>query len=371
MSSLRSLRGLWFLVLLSSCAGQAPALRLVASEAPRAVSGLRLAKVTAPKLASALAEPAPAEEPPPPQEKAESCRRAENEENPAGFYPSDAWPKGEVVLTFDDGPHPGKTPKVLELLRKLQFQATFFLVGRNIDRDTYPLVQRMVAEGHTLASHSYNHDVGMAVRNHGERSVEYIRGQHETTRILIEMALVATSPDDFDALFVRVFENKAGTYLPAGSLRTKWSAFAARHVDALSERGYAEGRRPYPIIYSRPPAGTPYVGLSTPDQKKLYDSALERLGFLNVMWHGESGDTNPTRKHELGYLTSNLAYHSKRGGVILIHDYIRTDALTSALSAMKKDPDVTVVPIEEAVRRKYGCSSSGWRAERQAERPRA
>jgi len=331
----------WLLVLLSlitACTSTAPSLRVVASDAPTFVP-------------PELREPAE-------RETAPSCKLESDEKHPAGFYPTDAWPKGEVVLTFDDGPHPGKTPKVLDLLKKHQMPATFFLVGRAITGKTHALVQRMVAEGHTLASHSYNHDVGMAVRNHGERSVEYIRGQHEVTRILIELALVAKSGEDFDALFVRVFSVKAGTYLPAGSLRTRWRTFAERHAEVLVERGFRDGRRPYSVVYSRPPAGTPYVGLSTPDQKKLYDSALARLGLLNVMWHGESGDTNPTRKHELGYLTANLEYHSRRGGVLLIHDYIRTDALGSALAAMASNPKLKVVPIEVAVQRKYGCGAA-------------
>lgn len=356
MAKLSRLVTLCVLALATACSTRVPELRVAASEAPALrVESAKLAKVVAPKLAETPAEPAPAAREAP---ALEQCSVATKEKNPAGFYPSDAWPKGEVVLTFDDGPHPGKTPKVLELLKKHQMPATFFLVGRAINRDTYALVQRMLAEGHTLASHSYNHDVGMAVRNHGERSVEYIRGQHETTQILIELALVATSPDDFDALFTRVFAKKAGTYLPGGSLRTEWRAFAERHAALLAERGFADGRRPYPVLHSRPPAGTPYVGLSTPDQKKLYDAALSRLGLLNVMWHGESGDTNPTRKYELGFLTGNLAHFSRKGGVLLIHDYIRTDALSSALASMAKDPGVRVVPIESAVKRKYGCSSA-------------
>jgi peptidoglycan/xylan/chitin deacetylase (PgdA/CDA1 family) len=344
------------IALVTACGARGPELRVVASEAPALTVRARdrLAKVTAPGL------PLPAETQPkaPEPHAAPACSFEESEKLPAGFYPSEAWPKGEVVLTFDDGPHPGKTPKVLELLKKHGMPATFFLVGRAINKDTYALVQRMVAEGHTLASHSYNHDVGMAVRNHGERSVEYIRGQHEVTQILIELALVAKSGDDFDALFGRVFEEKAGTYLPGGALRSKWRSFSERHAGVLAARGFGEGRRPYPIVYSRPPAGTPYVGLSTPAQKQLYAAALSRLGMLNVMWHGESGDTNPQRKYDFAYLTHNLAHHARRGGVILIHDYIRTDALSVALSQISSDPSLRVVPIEVAVRRKYGCDSA-------------
>ncbi len=349
----------WFVlvlvvVLATACGARTPELRIVSSDTPHVLiaPGERLAKVTAPKL------PLPPQVQPKAPSETQTCAFDDAEKNPPGFYPSDAWPKGEVVLTFDDGPHPGKTPKVLDLLKKHGLPATFFLVGRAINRDTYHLVQRMVAEGHTLASHSYNHDVGMAVRNHGERSVEYIRGQHEVTQILIELALVAKSKDDFDALFVRVFEQKAGKYLPGGSLRTDWPSFAARHAEVVAERGFSDGRRPYAVVHSRPPAGTPYVGLSTPEQKKLYDAALARLGLLNVMWHGESGDTNAARKYDYAYLTSNLAHFSKKGGVILIHDYVRTDALSAALASMAGDPSVRVVPIEVAVKRKYGCGSA-------------
>src|SRR5262245_23993090 len=80
--------------------------------------------------------------------------------DPAGFYRTDAWKSGEVVLTFDDGPHKVKTPKVLDALAKHHMHATFFLVGRAINHFTYQLVQRELAEGHTIGTHSYDHDVG-------------------------------------------------------------------------------------------------------------------------------------------------------------------------------------------------------------------
>ncbi|MBI3910262.1 MAG: polysaccharide deacetylase family protein [Armatimonadetes bacterium] len=61
-----------------------------------------------------------------------------------------------VSLTFDDGPDPAVTPKVLDALRAAGVKATFFLVGRKAER--YPdLVRRIVAEGHALGNHSYDH----------------------------------------------------------------------------------------------------------------------------------------------------------------------------------------------------------------------
>ncbi|SEL09512.1 Peptidoglycan/xylan/chitin deacetylase, PgdA/CDA1 family [Pseudoxanthomonas sp. GM95] len=61
-----------------------------------------------------------------------------------------------LYLTFDDGPHGGCTPALLDLLRAYRACASFFLVGRNVERHP-ELVQRMVDEGHRLGNHSYTH----------------------------------------------------------------------------------------------------------------------------------------------------------------------------------------------------------------------
>ncbi len=63
---------------------------------------------------------------------------------------------GAVALTFDDGPDPCYTPQVLNILKKYQARASFFLVGKHAE--LYPdLVKRMIAEGHSLGTHGYNH----------------------------------------------------------------------------------------------------------------------------------------------------------------------------------------------------------------------
>jgi peptidoglycan/xylan/chitin deacetylase (PgdA/CDA1 family) len=62
----------------------------------------------------------------------------------------------EVVLTFDDGPWPGTTERVLEALRQECVRATFFLIGRNAQAHS-ALAQRELAEGHTVAYHSFSH----------------------------------------------------------------------------------------------------------------------------------------------------------------------------------------------------------------------
>ena len=62
----------------------------------------------------------------------------------------------EVVLTFDDGPWPATTPKILDALAAECVQATFFLIGRNAAAAP-SLVKRELAEGHTIGHHSYSH----------------------------------------------------------------------------------------------------------------------------------------------------------------------------------------------------------------------
>jgi len=62
----------------------------------------------------------------------------------------------EIVLTFDDGPWPGTTQRVLAALAHECVHATFFLLGRNVA--AHPeLVRRIAAEGHTVGSHTYSH----------------------------------------------------------------------------------------------------------------------------------------------------------------------------------------------------------------------
>ncbi|OKO67178.1 polysaccharide deacetylase family protein [Bradyrhizobium sp. NAS96.2] len=63
---------------------------------------------------------------------------------------------GEVVLTFDDGPTPGVTDKVLTALAAECVQATFFMVGRNA-ADHPDMVRKIARLGHTIGYHSWDH----------------------------------------------------------------------------------------------------------------------------------------------------------------------------------------------------------------------
>lgn len=61
-----------------------------------------------------------------------------------------------VALTFDDGPNPNYTPRILDILKEYNVKATFFVTGRQVDK--YPeIARRIVEEGHVIGNHGANH----------------------------------------------------------------------------------------------------------------------------------------------------------------------------------------------------------------------
>ena len=61
-----------------------------------------------------------------------------------------------LAITFDDGPHPQNTPRLLNMLKERNVKATFYVIGRSVDM--HPgVVRRTVAEGHEIGNHSHTH----------------------------------------------------------------------------------------------------------------------------------------------------------------------------------------------------------------------
>jgi len=95
------------------------------------------------------------------------------------LYHQGAGDAHEVALTFDDGPDPEWTPKVLDVLKAAKIKAAFFLVGVNAER--YPnLVRRIVDEGHEIGNHTYYHP------NLALCWPEHIRLELNATQLLIQ-----------------------------------------------------------------------------------------------------------------------------------------------------------------------------------------
>lgn len=81
-----------------------------------------------------------------------------------------------VALTFDDGPHPVYTEKLLDGLKERDVKATFFLIGKSAQQ--YPdLVRRMAEEGHLIGNHTMNHV--QLNRQTYEKALEEIRQSNQ------------------------------------------------------------------------------------------------------------------------------------------------------------------------------------------------
>lgn len=94
------------------------------------------------------------------------------------IYPGAIWNiksvSKEIYLTFDDGPTPGITEKVLELLQQYEAKATFFCIGQNIEKN--PILFQLIKEkGHHVGSHTYSHLNGWKTSN-DEYLADYQKG---------------------------------------------------------------------------------------------------------------------------------------------------------------------------------------------------
>src|SRR6266700_1145799 len=95
------------------------------------------------------------------------------------LYHQGAGGEHQVAITFDDGPAPRWTPKVLDILKAANVKAAFFLVGVNAER--YPsLVRRIVDEGHEIGNHTYYHP------NLALCWPEHVRLELNATQLLLE-----------------------------------------------------------------------------------------------------------------------------------------------------------------------------------------
>ena len=84
-------------------------------------------------------------------------------------------PSRTIALTFDDGPDPTWTPRVLRVLGKYQIKATFFMVGTEVAR--HPELARQVAEGgHEIGAHTFTHPELAEIAN-WRRDLEYSQTQ--------------------------------------------------------------------------------------------------------------------------------------------------------------------------------------------------
>lgn len=83
------------------------------------------------------------------------CASAPPQKNGVIFSGNTSYGK-KIALTFDDGPHPTKTEKILDILDRYDVKATFFIIGSNAEYHP-EIVAQEVLRGHEVANHSYSH----------------------------------------------------------------------------------------------------------------------------------------------------------------------------------------------------------------------
>ena len=137
----------------------------------------------------------------------------------------------EIALTFDDGPNPATTPRVLALLAEHGARATFFVLGQKALAHA-SLVRTIAREGHTVGIHGHVHD-----RLYSLRSARFVERDLERACAAVEQALGATPtlfrpPVGFVSGAVAVAAERRGLTLVGWSARTLdgWSGTPPERV---------------------------------------------------------------------------------------------------------------------------------------------
>lgn len=92
------------------------------------------------------------------ESKVNDENKNKNKGDGSTFDPYKADGKKVAYLTFDDGPSTNNTPKILDILKKYDVKATFFVIGENAEKNS-ELIKREVAEGHVIGNHTYSHNM--------------------------------------------------------------------------------------------------------------------------------------------------------------------------------------------------------------------
>jgi len=123
-----------------------------------------------------------------------------------------------VALTFDDGPHPGITPRVLDILRARGVRATFFVIGRRAGEHP-EIVRRTVAEGHEVGSHSEKHSYLFWALPPRRLAREVLRGQSTLETASGTRCRFFRAPVGMKSCFLRTVLERSGLTLVSWNVR--------------------------------------------------------------------------------------------------------------------------------------------------------
>jgi peptidoglycan/xylan/chitin deacetylase (PgdA/CDA1 family) len=180
----------------------------------------------------------------------------------------------EVVLTFDDGPWPGTTPKVLAALAHECVHGTFFLIGRPASQHP-ALVRRMAAEGHTIAHHTWTH-----------HNLKYLKpeaaiGEIDKGIAAVEMAL----------------HGKATTTPSTPFFRFPFFEMTPATLDVLQQRGIA--------VFGADLWASDWIPMTPAQQLKLLTDRLQIARKGIILLHDPKAQTAAMLPALLRYLRDN------------------------------------------------------------------
>ena len=157
----------------------------------------------------------------------------------------------KIALTFDDGPHATSTPRIVELLQQFDVPATFFLVGKHLEK--HPEIAReMVNAGHEIGNHTFSH------------SILYVSTKK---RIRDEICRTDTLLRNIDGAEPKFFRPPAGF-------------FTKQVLDIVEQLGY---KTVVGDVYPRDP--------HLPGKKKIVDRVLQRTVAGSIIILHDGGNT--------------------------------------------------------------------------------
>lgn len=186
----------------------------------------------------------------------------------------------EIVLTFDDGPWPDTTPKVLDVLKQECVRATFFMLGRHTEK--YPaLARRVLAEGHTVAHHTYSHQI--------LSRISAARAEDEINHGIAE--------DDYAVYGQRRSEPAVPFF--------RFPGFASTPalLDQMASRGI--------VVFGADAWASDWLPMSPAEELKLILGRIEAIGSGIVLFH----DT----KQQTASMLPDFLHELKRRGYRIVH----------------------------------------------------
>jgi peptidoglycan/xylan/chitin deacetylase (PgdA/CDA1 family) len=236
-----------------------------------------------------------------------------------------------VVLTYDDGPHPTRTPAILDLLKKYQVTATFFVLSEKINDKTMPIIERMINEGHIIASHDHDHD-----------------NNNRETRLIYKREL-SESINKFEDIFDDLGIHRKEMYyrFPYGDYGRNNTY---HHLNVMKEVSQE--------IYGDNCINFAFWDIDTADWvKNMLPTDISQT-IESYLFGGIAYKHYPIRNSQgrvIKYVKKAYEVPGTGGGVILMHDiHQRTVEATKIFLEMFKQRNVKVVGLNEVEEFSYG-----------------